>query len=75
MSRLLCHNLMLSGRSKVCGRTWQKIVADEHAEQDEVVDDALQVEVERQRRLGGLRPELQFEVVPHLHRNKSSSGM
>ena len=49
-------------------RTWQKVVADEHAEEDEVVYDALQVEVERQRRLAGLRPELQLEVVPHLNK-------
>ena len=66
MIRFCKSSITLSGSSEVQARTWQKVVADEHAEQHEVVDDAFQVEVERQRRLSGLRPELQLEIVPDL---------
>ena len=43
-------------------RTGQEVVADEHAEQHEVVDNPLQVELERQCAGGGL--ELQLQVIP-----------
>jgi hypothetical protein len=56
-------------------RTWQEVVADEHAEQDEVVDDALQVEAERKLRLAGFRPELHFQVISHLSSKRSAVGV
>ena len=43
------------------GHTGQEVVADEHAEEDKVVDDALHVEREGRRH----RLELQLQVVPH----------
>lgn len=46
--------------SSLAKHTWQEVVANEHAEKDKVVHDALQVVPERRR----AALELQAQVVP-----------
>ena len=49
------------GRRAVARLTWEKIIANEHAEQDKVIHDVLQAEWEGQR--SALK--FQFQVIAH----------